>query len=371
MQWFGDLVTMSWWNDLWLNEGLASYLEFLGADAAHPGLNFFDHFYVEDVPYALYFDSKKASHPMSPPAASANSTDRIESLFDPVEYEKGGSLLRMLRAWVNRGNASAPALDGWESSLSATGALTPATDPFLLGLQQYLDKYKYNTTAGPDLWNALSGAVGVELAPLMETWTHAQGYPVLTVSVDAKRSVWLQQAPFALSGPVTCDSTAAWWVPVSYVSSEATGTPKWAELNACQGLRPLLPSLPKGGWLKVNARQYGYYRVNYVPELWESLAIAATQRDDNGYPVMKGVDVAGMLEDSYALAEGGILEILTFLQNLKALAHRPATEEVAGFAENQGYGLGTNTMTGEQKSLLIYGSLLFFIFLFLLGYTLD
>lgn len=326
LQWFGDLTTMAWWSDLWLNEGLASYLEFLGADAAHPALAFFEHFYIDDVPYALYFDSKAASHPMSPPAAGVNSTDRIEGLFDPVEYEKGATLLRMLRAWINRGNASAPAVDGWESSAAATGALTPATDPFLLGLSQYLQQYQYNATTAPQFWTALSAAVGVELGPLMEAWTYAQGYPMITVSVDAKRSVWVQQAPFALSGPAPCDSTAAWWVPISFVSSEATGTPKWMELNACQSLRPLLPTLPKGGWVKVNARQYGYYRVNYVPELWDALALAAVQRDDNGFPVMKGVDVAGLLEDSYTLAEAGVIDILPFLQHVKALPHRPVTE---------------------------------------------
>jgi len=201
-QWFGNDVTMAWWSDLWLNEGLASYLEYLGADAVHPGLSFFDHFYIEDVPYAMYFDSKQASHPMSLPAASINSTDSIEALFDPVEYEKGGSLLRMLRAWINRGNYSSiagAAADGWESVAAQTPPtpLTWASDLFLGGLRRYLESHQFNSTVAGDLWSSLSKSIGIELGPLMETWSRSKGYPVVTVSVDAKRSVWLQQAPFS------------------------------------------------------------------------------------------------------------------------------------------------------------------------------
>lgn len=324
-QWFGNLVTMNWWNDLWLNEGFASYLEFLGADVAHPGQSFYEYYYPNDVPYALHYDSKRAAHAMSLPVASVNSTDRIESLFDPVEYERGGAVLRMLRAYINRGNASVPVAESWEA---AAGAAGPAADPFLAGLHQYLSQYQFNSTTASQLWDALSPAVGVDLGALMEAWTFQQGYPVLSVSVDAKGGVWVTQAPFSLAnGAGPCDSTVAWWVPVSFVSSEAPMTPKWAELNACQSLRPLIPALPKGGWVKVNARQYGYYRVNYSPELWFAATTAAAQRDAvTSFPVMRGVDYAGLIEDSYALAEAGMLEASVFLETLKALPERPASD---------------------------------------------
>lgn len=322
-QWFGNLVTMAWWNDLWLNEGFASYLEYLGATAAQPDGSYYETFYVDDDPYALKYDSKAASHPMSLDASTVLSTDRIESLFDPVEYERGGSVLRMLRAWINRGNASAPAGETWEAAAS-----TPTADPFLQGLTKYLHLHAFNSTVASDLWPVLSEAVGVDLGPLMEAWTYVQGYPLLTVSIDAKRGVWLQQAPFSLLGPAPCDAATAWWVPVAYISSEGPATtPKWAELNACQSLRPLIPNLPKGGWIKVNARQYGYYRVNYAPELWEAAAVAAGQRDEvSGSPVMRGVDYAGLIEDAFALSEAGELDATTWLTVLSALPERPATD---------------------------------------------
>ena len=337
-QWFGNLVTMSWWNDLWLNEGFASYFEFIGADAAHPEEQFLDSYYSTDVVTALHYDSKKAAHAMSLLAPSVNHTDKIESLFDPVEYERGGAVVRMLRAYINRGNASNPAPEGWEASLpgSNTGTSTaamesivtgPSTDPFLAGLKQYLDQHKYNSTTAAQLWTAMTPASGLDLPALMEAWTYQQGYPVLSVTVDAKGGVWVTQSPFSLAGCGVCESTKAWWVPVSFVSSEAPTTTKWAELNACQSLRPLIPALPKGGWVKVNARQYGYYRVNYSPELWSTASIAAAQRDPlTGHEIMRGVDYAGLIEDSYALTKAGMVEASVFLETLKALPERPATD---------------------------------------------
>jgi aminopeptidase N len=341
-QWFGNLVTMNWWNDLWLNEGFASYFEFIGADAAHPEEQFLDSYYSTDVAKALHYDSKIAAHPMSLVATAVNHTDKIESLFDPVEYERGGSVLRMLRAYINRGNASMPAPEGWEASTpgenteeestTSTASMqsivsTPATDPFLAGLLQYLDQHKYNSTTAAQLWTAMAPAVGIDLPALMEAWTYQQGYPVLSVTVDAKGGVWVTQAPFSLAGCGVCESTKAWWVPVSFVSSEAPTTTKWAEINACQSLRPLIPALPKGGWVKVNARQYGYYRVNYSPELWSTASIAAAQRDViTGYEVMRGVDYAGLIEDSYALTKAGMVEASVFLETLKALPERPSSD---------------------------------------------
>ncbi|KAL4530099.1 hypothetical protein Ndes2526B_g04856 [Nannochloris sp. 'desiccata'] len=337
-QWFGNLVTMNWWNDLWLNEGFASYFEFIGADAAHPEEQFLDAYYSTDVVYALHFDSKKAAHPMSLVGTSVNHTDKIESLFDPVEYERGGAVLRMLRAYINRGNASMPAPEGWEAAIPGTNRAdstavmdsivsTPSMDPFLAGLHQYLDQHKYNSTTAAQLWTAMAAAAGIDLPALMEAWTYQQGYPVLSVTLDAKGGVWVTQAPFSLAGCGTCESTKAWWVPVSFVSSEAPTTTKWAEINACQSLRPLIPALPKGGWVKVNARQYGYYRVNYSPELWSTASIAAAQRDElTGYEVMRGVDYAGLIEDSYALTNAGMIEASVFLETLQALPERPATD---------------------------------------------
>ena len=324
-QWFGNLVTMEWWNDLWLNEGFASYLEFLGADGVQPNQGYYENYYVGDVPYALQYDSKRAAHPMSLASLGVNSTDKIESLFDPVEYERGGAVLRMLRAYINRGNASLPIPENWESAGSAAG---PAGDLFLSGLRQYLLQYKFNSSSAHQLWESVSPVVGVDLPALMHDWTYQQSYPLVSVTVDAKGGVWLSQAPFSLSGTTPCDASIAWWVPVAFTSSEGPSTPKWAELNACQSLRPLIPALPKGGWVKVNARQYGYYRVNYSPELWAAAAAAAAQRDEvTGFPVMRGVDYAGLIEDSFALVEAGVIDTsVPFLDNLRGLVERPASD---------------------------------------------
>lgn len=319
-QWFGNLVTMDWWNDLWLNEGFASYLEYLGANAMSPGGAVMETYYPDDVTYALRFDTKAASHAMSVSPDSINSTDRTEALFDAVEYERGGAVLRMVHAYLNRGNTTNPAVHGrgWEE-------VDRVHDPFLSGLEVYLKGNAFNSTTATDLWTSLSGATDLDLPGLMETWTFKSGYPLVTITMDGKRQIWAKQGP--LKAP--CDSTEAWWIPLSFVSSDAPATPKWAELNACQSLRPLLPTLPKGGWVKVNAQQVGYYRVNYAPELWAAIIDGMSEKDGvTSAPVLRSVDVAGLLDDAFALSEGGIADvgISTWLDLLRNLPKRPSIE---------------------------------------------
>lgn len=320
-QWFGNLVTMDWWNDLWLNEGFASYLEYLGANAMSPGGGVMETYYPDDVTYALRFDTKAASHALSVSPSSINSTDRTEALFDAVEYERGGAVLRMVHAYLNRGNTTNPAVlgRGWEE-------VDRVHDPFLSGLEVYLKSHAFNSTTAADLWTSLSGATDVDLPGLMETWTFKSGYPLVTITVDGKRQVWAKQGP--LRGP--CGSTEAWWIPLSFVSSDAPATPKWAELNACQSLRPLLPSLPKGGWIKVNAQQVGYYRVNYAPELWSSITAGVSEKDGvTSAPVLRSVDVAGLLDDAFALSELSSITdvgISVWLELLRSLPKRPSIE---------------------------------------------
>lgn len=333
-QWFGNLVTLDWWNDLWLNEGFASYFEYFGASAAHPEFAYYRHFFAEDMPAALRFDSQRNSHPMSSKADSVNSTDSIESLFDKVSYERGSAILRMLRAWLNKEEVGSSTYTMWEEaprSNGTDGAMEPShnisTDPFFVGIHRYLAVNALNTTTATKLWQNLGPASGIDLEAIMEDWTYHQGYPLLTVTMDAKRNVWIQQAPFNIDGVGHCQSTvgAAWWIPVAFTSSEAPRTVKWAEVNACQTLRSLL-TLPKGGWIKVNAYQYGYYRVNYQSDLWNSLIDAAKEVDASGVPIITDVDLSGLLEDSFALAEADVIKIDVFLRLLEALPERSISE---------------------------------------------
>lgn len=305
--WFGDLVTMDFWGELWLNEGFASYFEFAGATAALPEQDFFATYYPSDVPSALFYDSKESSHPLAV-LEGINSTDQVESFFDPVMYEKGGGVLRMLRAWVNRRSMGSPTVPD-ESALT-----TPQKDPFLAGLQQYLSQYKYGTATSAQLWASLAGPLDMPgLEERMRAWTYQQGYPLVTVTADDSGAVYVQQSSFTLRGPSPCDSSTAWWVPLAFTTSSTPGgTREWTQLEGCVGQQPITKLRGKGDWVKVNAGQYGLFRVQYDRDLWRRLvaAVASGSGESGGgaqpqAPTLSEVDVAGLVEDSWALAEAG------------------------------------------------------------------
>lgn len=323
-QWFGNLVTMDYWGELWLNEGFASYFEYVGATAAEPRDELFSTFYSSYLPSALYFDSKRRSHPLSIDPAAMNSTDRIESVFDAVMYDKGAAVLRMLRAWANRDNRELP-LPTYETIPGATHT----QDPFLAGLHNYLQDNAYNTTRAADLWASLGGALGPELPADMQQWTYRQGYPLVNVSMDAQGRVWLHQAPFGLAGVQPCSPDTAWWIPVSYTTGAAPDKLQWTELRGCQSSKALLKLNPKRPtWVKMNAGQLGFYRVQYSEGGWRLLAEAARSNATtrSGAPLLAGTDLAGLLEDSFSLPEAGQGNITRFLDLLLALPSRSPQE---------------------------------------------
>jgi puromycin-sensitive aminopeptidase len=313
-QWFGNLVTMSWWNDLWLNEGFASYFEYLGATAVHPEMSFLDDFYIDNLPLAFDFDGKQNSHALSMGEGAVTNSSAIEGVFDAIEYQKGASVLRMLRAWMNRES------DTWETDTSAS-----SNDMFLKGIHEYLIAHSYRNSSARALWESVEGPSDVDLMPLMHEWTFMDGFPLVTVVVDGKGSVTLKQQKFSDSTEIPCQTENLWWIPTAYISSESATQVKWGELNSCQSLRPLT-TISKNGWIKVNALQYGYYRVNYSPQLWGQLHNAAQQYDANGFPVLSGADLAGLLEDSFHVAGHGEVTMAVFLTFIETLGLRPVDD---------------------------------------------
>lgn len=127
-QWFGNLVTMKWWNDIWLNEGFASYVENLGVDHLFPDWRMIDQFVISTTHVALAVDSLRSSHPIM---ANAKDPHEIEALFDPISYRKGASLIRMLQNFL-------------------------AGDSLRSGLESFLQKYKFSNAETADLWRSFS-----------------------------------------------------------------------------------------------------------------------------------------------------------------------------------------------------------------------
>ncbi|NCU38126.1 M1 family peptidase [Candidatus Saccharibacteria bacterium] len=159
-QWFGNLVTMKWWNDLWLNESFATLMEYVAVDAIHPEWNAWLDFASHESLFALRRDAIDGVQPVQ---VEVNHPDEISSLFDPaIVYAKGARLMRMVQAYIGH-------------------------EAFQKGLQSYFAEFAYSNTEGDDLWRHLSDASGEDISSLMNTWISQSGYPVVSVKPDGLR----------------------------------------------------------------------------------------------------------------------------------------------------------------------------------------
>ncbi|KAJ2535013.1 hypothetical protein EV175_006963, partial [Coemansia sp. RSA 1933] len=175
-QWFGNLVTMAWWDDLWLNEGFATWIGIHVTDALYPEWRRWDHFAIEDRQAALSADSLRSSHAIQ--VRIKGSAD-IDQVFDSITYYKGCSLIRMLSAHLG---------------IAA----------FMRGVRAYLVAHEYACATTADLWRALQRASGEDVAALMCSWTTRIGYPVISADADlAAGKLHLRQGRYLHSGRPT------------------------------------------------------------------------------------------------------------------------------------------------------------------------
>ncbi len=155
-QWFGDLVTMKWWDDLWLNESFANMMEYVSVDAIEPDWHVWEMFQVSDVPAALQRDATDGVQSVH---VQVNNPAEIDALFDSaIVYAKGARMLVMVRALLG-------------------------DDNMRKGLKQYFEAHKYNNAQGADLWSALGDASGMDVGAIMNSWLEQPGYPVVNASI--------------------------------------------------------------------------------------------------------------------------------------------------------------------------------------------
>lgn len=196
-QWFGNLVTMKWWDDLWLNESFANMMEYLAVDNLYPEWNIWEMFVSRETAIAKRRDSLTDVQPIK---CEVRHPDEISTLFDPaIVYAKGGSILRMLMSYIGE----------------------PA---FRRGLKIYFDKHAYSNTGADDLWEALSSASGQDINGFMDGWLRRPGYPLVDVDWQpGDKTLRLSQQRF-LSNPDTADADSkTWQVPLA--STQKLGAP--------------------------------------------------------------------------------------------------------------------------------------------------
>ena len=192
-QWFGDLVTMAWWDDLWLNESFANMMEYVAIDALMPEWHIWESFQMNDVPLALQRDAIDGVQPVH---VAINHPDEVNTFFDSaIVYAKGARMLVMTRAMI--GDAA-----------------------FQKGLKHYFDAHQYGNATGADLWRALSNASGQDVTGVMATYLTQPGYPVIRVTVNPEGQLIISQQQFFI-GPHD-DQERLWQVPLTSNFSDQT-----------------------------------------------------------------------------------------------------------------------------------------------------
>ncbi len=284
--WFGDLVTMEWWDDLWLNESFASWMGDKTVDHLYPEWRMWTQFVSHDTNAALGLDGLRNSHPIE---ANVDDPAEIRELFDAISYSKGGSVLRMLEDYV--------------------GAET-----FRRGLRDYLTEHAYGNARGAHLWESINqraaadgAGLGAPVTELMEAWITQVGYPVVQAQVDRSTP----DAPIAVSQSRflydylldPARDPALWPTPIS-VQQAGGGEVAKSVLSSAEGL---LDVRPAAGWVKLNAGQTGFYRVAYDEAEWLRLGEAIAAQE------LPPVDRLGLQNDAYALVKSGRLPATVFL----------------------------------------------------------
>ncbi|MBI4089758.1 MAG: M1 family metallopeptidase [Candidatus Levybacteria bacterium] len=294
--WFGNLVTMEWWTHLWLNEGFASYIEYLAVDRIFPKWHIWTQFVYMDHAKALELDGLKSTHPIEVPV---HHPAEISEIFDTVSYSKGASIIRMLASFLGAKN-------------------------FQKGLQNYLKKHQYENTTTLDLWVALEETSGKKVRQIMKNWTSKPGYPLINV-LEKKNNLKLTQSrffPSPLSAKSTKDKTL-WSIPLdSYLFSTRSF------------------SIPKpNSLIKLNRGETSFVRIQYPSSLLKKLSKPIKEK------TLGPEDRFGLVRDVLVLSQAGKNSIVDYLK----LVHSYKNED--------NYIVWTEIASGLQAiGNLIYGS---------------
>ncbi|PRP85736.1 puromycin-sensitive aminopeptidase-like [Planoprotostelium fungivorum] len=282
-QWFGNLVTMGWWDNVWLNEGFASFVEYQGVDLVYPSWNIWSQFIPMDRSVAMDLDSLHSSHPLVVPILSA---DVITQQFDSISYSKGASVLRMLR-------------DKMEKQSQGS---------FVKGIHHYLTKREYGNAESTQLWADIVEETGqTDVTGFMKSWTEQVGYPVVNASLGDDGKIHLSQRRFLYTSSPT-NETQLWNVPLTIQKRDDFVSQAYDEEHT--------EIIDDGSWAVLNVNGSGYYRVSYDQALLDRI-IAQWEED---HLVFSDETRSSLLSDSFALnlAQSVPIEYpLSLVKNMK------------------------------------------------------
>uniref|UniRef100_A0A671VPZ0 Aminopeptidase n=1 Tax=Sparus aurata TaxID=8175 RepID=A0A671VPZ0_SPAAU len=323
-QWFGNLVTMEWWNDIWLNEGFARYMEYISVEATYPDLKVVCAF-TDDPVLSVGHDSLNSSRPISSPAENPT---QIKQMFDTVSYDKGACILHMLRHFLTE-------------------------DVFQSGIVRYLRKYSYRNAHNQDLWDSLTNTCSEEdfisgkhcysseqasknylfagehldLTAMMNTWTLQKGIPLVTVTRKGPRLL-LRQDRFLRtvmpSDPLwsTLQKGFLWHIPLTYKTDASNTIHRHLMTTHTEDV----------SWVKVNTDMTGYYVVHYEDGGWDEITKLLLEN----HTALSYKDRTQLIHNSFQLVTAGHLPLnkaLDLIGYLQLETHTVPLLEGLGYLE--------------------------------------
>jgi aminopeptidase N len=293
-QWFGNLVTMGWWDNLWLNEGFATWMQVKAAEHLYPQWQSWLNSNARKQ-NAMGADARRTAHPIQQPVADES---EAMTVFTGITYSKGQAVIRMLERYLGE-------------------------DTFRAGIRRYLADHAYGSTTTADLWRALTAASGKPVASIAATFTEQAGVPLVVAQARGEgdeQRITLRQERYTIRDPAP--APRRWQVPIA--------------IGPLRALRPaetmLLTDEPReivagrcGEPVKINLGDVGYYRVEYDAASRAALA--------KSLPLMSAADRLNLIADGWALVEAGRAEPAAYLELIEEIASddaRAVWEQVIG-----------------------------------------
>jgi puromycin-sensitive aminopeptidase len=295
-QWFGNLVTMRWWDDLWLNEAFATWMAYLVVDAWRPEWRMWLDF-DKGKAAALALDALASTHPVR---SDVRTVAEATEAFDLITYEKGGAVLRMIEGWLG-------------------------AEPFRDGIRLYMRRHARGNAVADDLWGALAEASRLPVLELANAWIRQPGHPVVRVSREGRTLRLAQRRFFSEPSAAAAGDATRWPIPLVVRWGDAAGVHETRALLRLEARELELPGEGEIAWVTANAGSTGFYRVDY-----DAPALAALARS---LPALAPAERIGLLSDEWALLRAGQREIAGVADLLLAFAgeeDHAVLEEVVG-----------------------------------------
>jgi len=281
-QWFGDMVTMQWWDNLWLNEGFATWMEHKAAGAWHPEWNF-PQDDATNLSDTLDYDAEGTTRPIR---ATVNTPDQINQMFDRISYEKAGAVIGMVENYLGE-------------------------QAFRAGVHNYLQAHLYGNATAEDFWTAQTTNSHQPVDKIMQSFVENSGVPLVSLTQTQPGGVGASEVTFSLSqNAAISDRTANWSIPVCF---------KTADKPVCDVLTPQRKSLPvpaNAPILFANAASKGYYRVTYTPQQYSAILAKVTT-------ALTPAERINLIGDRWALMQSGSGDVGEFLDLALVLKQEP------------------------------------------------